>query len=428
MRLFSFQQVHKSSRRNVNLINLNEDCLILIFEDMHIHDLLALAEVHNSLTAAVEHILRRKCAKKTLTFKCPPKHTTKNKDDITEHHNQIDVKNLSLFVQILKRFGHLIPNLDIVHNFIISKEMIAKIYGTINLYSCEALKNLHILSRNDIFTQFNVSFKRVERVSLNGRFVHLSSSKFTFNDIFPSMKCLSFKDVEFHDGIWLNQEYPSLKQITADIWENDFANEFQHFNADALITLIQNNEQIENLALKFATPKLLRMIADELPHLKSLRLDYYLEHKVNNLNATIHFEQLKRLELYATQTALLSNLSFGNLEEFETNLYARETLEFIMNEKNLQRLRLNRNMQNCEILDLATAHLNLTEMHIQCGYHIEVENIVKLLENSENLREMSLYIPWNNESETVFEAMQQISHRWIISMPISMLIVLRRIE
>lgn len=399
-------------------MDMNIDCLLLIFEDMHIFDLLSLTEVNKNLLPVVQDVLRRRFLKKAVIFLCPfdhftPKYTRTN---VEEFSDEIYIKHMSFCTSTLDYFGHLISTLKILHDYKIPQEDAQTIFGSANLYCAESLRELHILNQNDIFAHFKKPFEKVTHVSLDGVFKHFSNSDLAFLEIFPVMQHLTLKDVEFQDSNWLDRRFPHLNHLTTDISANSHVKLAWRFNETAFKRLIQSNPHIRSLNLRFATQKLLQVIAKTLPKLERLELVNFNDESNNtDRSLTMHFEHLKSLRMVDSPVTVPSNITFEDLEEFETNGDSQEWLEIIANRKSLVKLRIERYLNNLEIVELTKKQLNVIEIYLECGSEVLVENLVKLIENCPNLMKFRLHTPWTVLWHSAVDTLYKSFPNWIVS-------------
>lgn len=128
-----------NSNLKVQLINLNEDCQLLIFEKLSVTDLCSLSETSEYFSKIVAEVMRRKCAKKmvifdTLSSSSLPSSSSSSSSsssfshsDVSKETNEsIEIKNVETVVKFLTKFGRNIRNLKIAKNAQISIKIQSK--------------------------------------------------------------------------------------------------------------------------------------------------------------------------------------------------------------------------------------------------------------------------------------------------------------
>lgn len=408
----------------MDLIDLNIDCQMMIFEFLSAYDLLQLAHVNKNLLVAVEQVLKRRFITKMLIFRAPydTRELVDARDSVQEFHDHIQVTSQPIVHMILREFGRIISNLKVVHFLLTSETEDQTIYQCINLYCFETLSQLHITNNgNDIFAKLTKQFKVVVQLSLNGHFKRMNNSEFRFVDMFPSLHQLNLDSTTSGVLDVAEQKMPHLNQLKAEIWSSD--------KIPAIKRLIENNRQIRNLTLISIGPNLLQFIADELVQLEELHIEFYTEENVDVSNVQFKFEQLKRFVMRGTMTVhtIPSNIVFSkHLEVFEAQTVAfpngARFVEVARKYKmNLKTLRLIMTLDNEEIVEMANAGLNVIEMAFTCGRNFDIRNVVKLIENNESLAMLDLLIDpyihqWSDFRQFAHETLQQqLPKEWTIN-------------
>lgn len=404
-----YNEIHKY----VGLMDINNDCQLMILEMLQMPDLMSLSDINKGLELLVQNILRRKFAKKTVVIRNTLYSPIMTIKYIEEFHDRIEVQHVLVVRKILEKFGHLILHLDIFHEYTLWQDTSKDIFRSINFYCADTLIELHISNWNDILMQFKTPFNKVEYLSLEGNFYKMSHSNLTFTEMFPRVQHLALRHLEYANGDFLELHYPHLTHLTAVVWNGNQLRLPWQINDQALRKLFENNLQIKSLRLKFPSTSLLHMIAEKLLLLERLEIVYFQGGMVEP-DAKIRFVNLKKL--IVNRGLAFSNLILGNIEEFETN--GRDWVDMVKNEKNLKKLRINRLMEDEEVLELANANTNLTEIYLQCGKDIQEENLVKLIESNRFLRNLCIKTHPVDVAlnESVIEGLQgKLADRWIIT-------------
>lgn len=381
-------------------MDLNIDCHLLILESLELRGLLSLAETNKHFANLAVNVYRRKFASKTVTIVTP---FTTNKNLLYYYFAQlrddgITIQYMDAVSQMLKHFGHLIPNLHLQYAFHYTDEY-EEINKLINLYCVETLTSITIqIHKKSFFDSFTKPFKRVENVEIYGDFNTLGNYELSFNQLFPAMRRLYLGDVKVLDRSCIDHEFPHLEDLTVYLaTSNELC-----FNEAETEKLITKNPQIKNLKLISSSQSLLRFVAKHLPNLERLTLVWYQEKPIANLNVIeMHFENLKTFRMEEGSHSMPINITFGNLVEFESDIYPKDCsrwLDFVVRDKNLKRLQVigiedrleERLLSNVEILRLAAARTNLNEISFKCEENVKDESIVKLIENTKQLKILKL--------------------------------------
>lgn len=311
-------------RKRPTLVSLNEDCKLLIFERLNISELLTLIEADAQFSFAVENVLRRKLAKKTVHFISP--YDNSERHIAYESPDEIKINNLPTVSKVVKSLGHLISKLMIKtvgdhYNDRKSEAHERYIFKSVNLHCSKTLTQLHIVGREfSLFlTLFNVietPFEAVEQLILEKRFSTLNSVNLTFGQIFPAIKNVTLHRFEMECATCLDENYPHLKHFGGAVC--DIHGVMHQFKTSHFKTFITNNPQIQSLSVEHMRPGLLHWVADALPSLEHIQLNGYSENcDTHNYNTS--FEHLKTLEIFNCWDSLSLNISFKNLEEYVTD-------------------------------------------------------------------------------------------------------------
>lgn len=368
---------------------LNADCQWLILKECDLASLISLSQTNMQFSFMVKDILRQKFSKKLIIFSVL-QFNGKIERDIHEDSDYIKIQHLHTIFKILKHFGHLIRNLKIQHSTSPNKKL-SSVYKFVNMYCSDTLRQLHMTnSFGTFFDQFSKPFRSVKNLTLHGIFDKLSSSQLTFIKMFPAISLLSLDMIQVKDMSWIDCKLPHLEHLDVFIWGDEGT--LEGFPESATERLIKSNPQILHIMLRNATPKLLKLVAIELHELESLELRSY-----NGSNVENHELIFNTVKVFKTQHGLESvpkNITFNNLEEFQTDGFPKRCskwIELVEKNKSLKKLRvIQRYLDNEDVSKLAMANLNLTEISAAFDQKAIGESIIKLVENSKNLRKIKL--------------------------------------
>lgn len=411
--LSKFQLKHV--KRATSFLDLNFDCQLSICENMHIFDLLSLTETNTAVFPAVENILRRKFTKKAvkyhgqqLDFQLKP-----TSFGILEFDDEIIFEYGATIRQILKYFGHLIINLEIVHFNKVPDIVARNFYQLINFHCADTLSQFHIsLQNNDILAELKKPFKNVKNVFLDG--YHKTScnvaghQQFVLSSLFPAVTVVELGEHEEQYLLLSEQIIPQLEELRAVCWGN--------IKPHLVQKLIRNHPTIRRLKLKYAGPEFLQYASKHLPHLDTLELEHFLN---SDKDFAMHFEHLQRLNVKKTRK-IIGNITewFQGIEEFESDGSLRgrtEWIELVKSQKNLKKIVINAFLDETEIMDLANAELNVVEIQFECGPEVKIESFARLLEHSRKLEKLRLYSQDDHRALPIDLLRKQFDSEWIIT-------------
>lgn len=388
---------------------LNEDCNLLILEELSLARLASIAETSKRFQSLAQQVFRRQFAKRTFIFHTPYfiDANTMTGAELTENtgDGNVKIKHLPSISRILRNFGHLITKLSIINDFTISKSIARKIFHLVNLYCAESLTHFTIKNYwNNVFADVHLPFVRTEFLSLDGSFKSLRSANATLGQMFPMLRFLDLGSTNIDDMNMYDQKMPLLQHLT---WNGG--------KSDALRTIFKNHPHIQSLNLTSADSHLVEMAARELMQLQYLTINNYMTYNAND----IEFKHLKSFTLSGYFGTFPTNFLFGGLEELEVvseQHDSKQTIEFALrNRDTLKKLRLVVSLRDSEILHLANASLSLLEMDIACGLDVQCESLVKLVENSKHLIELTLNVEAEHLRHDVFETLRAgFANKWTV--------------
>lgn len=393
-------------------MELNFDCLLLIFETLPLIELLTMVETNNSLFPLIETAFRSRISKKVLILRNPIDEHPKYADlNVEEFDDRIEIGHILTIHRILRNFGNLITNLKILKPFKLSDSEAKKIYRNINIHCADTLTHFHLKDQyHDVFAEFKRPFNAMETLYLEGYFTKVENANATFNMIFPSLRRLILESVNIH---LINVSDQKMSQLEHFETEN-----FGSFKTSSIKQLIENNPQIRSLSLKAVRPNLLQFVAEKLPRLQNLTLDYYVEDSEHIDGSGLNFRHLKRLEMRGSN--MPSNITFGELEEltvYVTKQKITNLIDLIMDYRvSLRKLWLVVYLTNQEVLQIANANLKLIELRFTCENDVEVQSIVKLIEVSTELRRLDIHFFWGILMQSTFEELEKrFAYKWTIT-------------
>lgn len=378
------------------LEDVNEDCLLLIFEHLPVADLLSMENINSHFNILAADELKRRFSRKLVVIEDFAMEMSVNPllGKMYESRDCIYLFNAPLIVRFLKQFGSSIESLQInfdTMGLILDPPNSQVLFQLIAEHCSKSLSQLHLgWLKQSIFNNMKTVFEKVEIISFEGRLYDLGLDEFSLNDLFPALRELYLNEVVLlRDPDCLKLKIPHLVHLEVTIDEGDAA---QLFVTQRLISeLIRKNPQIQSLVMRQASANLLKSASVKLIQLKHLEIYDYRGR--NNDNRNIHFEHVKSFKV---DNDVPVDISFGNdLKDFEiegaipdNNKY----IEFIENNKHLKRIQIKGRygLTNDEIFRLATIQSNAESLSVVCDQEVEHENINKLIRNFRNSKQFHL--------------------------------------
>lgn len=400
-------------REETKFMDLNFDCQLMILNEMSLSSLVSFSQTNKMFSALIADILNRRFAKSTVSFEISGFHGEMDKN-VNESGNVIKIQQSKLILNILKRFGQFITELEIKICDMQEKN-IQLIKKSIAHYCSDTLKELRIINKHEQFDEFfdafSTPFKNVSSVSLSGKFQALGNSM--LNKTFPSMRRLTLSSLEVFDMSWINQTVPNLVDVHINIWNSATEN---YANEEATGTFLKNNPQIQNLMLKNARLKLLDLLSDEMSSLENLTLASYIEFSFHDVNHELHFDSVKFLKMQMGYRTVPKNLFLKNIEVFETDAFPSDCsrwIEFVDKHKHLKTLRITYYLKTEQIRNLASIKPNLIEISLKLYDSVDVESVIELIENSQRLEKILLQLPWKDPDSVVKLLDRRCGNQWI---------------
>lgn len=315
----------------------------------------------------------------------------RNDTAVEETNEHIRFLSVGLFENVLKEFGHSIRNLMIENTVKVENpQLLNATYKLIEKYCSDTLVQLHLNWAGPCFLdEIEKPFKKVVNVTweLN------SHEVFNLRDLFPAMRSLCVKyDDPLRIPLNTPLKFPQMEHLSINYTNKnpDF-----HKTEPLVIQFMKENPQIRQLSMNQLSPRLLECVAKRLPNLEKLELCEYRHDEEFGVHH-FDFTQLKSFKFgYYLGYYWPRYINFSdNLEEFESASFPYDThySDFIVNNKNLKILRIFGGLgaSNKHVQLLASAHLNIEEMILDCNYDIKADSIVQLIKNTTRLNEIQL--------------------------------------
>lgn len=414
-------------------MDLNMDCLRIIFDELPVSDLFSLAETNKKLFHVCAATIKQRFAEKQVIIQFTHRDYKFQVNEDPKEIVFVDTSRLDT-IKIVRNFGHLFFNLKItpsVHNDV----FYSNLFEQVNLYCSETLNKLHInmMHGENIISDIKKPFRNLQYLWMYHRFDYFNDLNMTFTQIFPALTHLESNFVRATDHHLYSQKFPKLKFLNAG--DINFKSEMSE---ESFVELIQNNPHIKGITVDLRLipdgVKFLQFLVKHSPNLEYLRLKEYNEME-NNRNTNIHFENLKTLQL--DRSYFPSNITFEGLEELETFYSSsNEWMEIVKHQKTLKKLTIGASVNDSVVLFIANADSNLVELIINsvCGYErqnhrvrysydqippcpcdAKIESIIQMIEKNKHLEKLELCSGWAATNSVFNELKNQLPDGWSIT-------------
>lgn len=402
-----FQQENQNEK--ITFINMNADCLYLIFDRLDIKDLINMAQISEEYTHIATSVYRRKYSEHEIrmgeTEYDRVERLKPSPIDIIISSNYIKIKDLKLASNFMKFFGNKIQKL-VMYNYPKLPSDWAILNRIVNKYGAESLTKLK-MSRfsKEIWSQFSQPFKNIKTMDID---IEGNTDGMKLNWMCPKLKSLNIIFIREANYDFIDCELPHLEHLHIS-----FHNVLIWNRKEEIIGLIKKNPQIRSMDIVPTIPELAQVVNELLPRLESITLRFD-----DQGNQPLHFENVKHCAVSSNYDYVtVTNLSFSHLESLEIqypSMKLEKYIEFIGRHRNLKRLRVNRSMRDGIDLNELTAELsNLEEMIVTFYSGINIEKITTFIGNHPTL--MKFQFPVQEISESNREILcQRFKSDWHI--------------
>lgn len=364
------------------LTELDTDCLLLILERLHFHELINVAEINEEFAVLAVNVFRRIYSRSQLVIrvKLPfPNNADdfwkaigiKTNDESIKKWNediriidenpletdQIDLIDSKQVLNAFKHFGHLIRRLKFI-SFSSMENLQGKLIGRlINKYSSQSLTDIECegsnvleLIRKPLINVENATFKHLNR-NLN--------KAIRFVELFPSVRRLELDSLTDYSISYFDYHIPNLKHLAMKRYEFEY-------RRVPLPEIFMTNPQMRSLTLHGAYLEFLQKVNKFVPRLEILELSDFKPKAEGN----IRFRNVNSLTLRDGSTTSPANLHFPRLQNLhifnlKRNAYINDYITFLNAHSHLRQLYLEFNEPHDLVFQRLTANLtDLAEMTI----------------------------------------------------------------
>lgn len=373
---------------HVKLIDLNEDCLYLIFNRLGLGDLVNIAEVSSKFAHIGSSIFRQTYSK----YKIRLIKSSYSGTPYAIGNTTIKVSDFNLIPNLMKYFGKHIRKMIIPDSYAddFSGDCWSKIHRFVNEYGSKSLTELK-LGRvyKELWPMYTVPFQKVENLDIE---LQTDPDGMKLNELCPNLRRLKIHSSNSVNTnfAFIDCELPYLEFLTIDVgnwWSR----------GKQLLGILEKNPQIRSIYAKDTSSQFKKKISEYFP-----RLDYLVFYLGDSSGDPLHFESVKHFDLYLNSGyTSLQNLSFSHLESLEFTHTPKSYdifVEFFQRHRNLSRLHLRESWGGELDLEALTVDLpKLVEMIIDHDFDLSIENMTRFIERHPKLTKFQFKVREEDE-------------------------------
>lgn len=346
------QQLDESVEQ-IQIIDLNDDCVENIMENLKIRDLLNASDTCKKFKAIAEIVFRRKYSKESVCFNLYGQQNLARFDN-----NFIGIYALDFALPFFRCFGHLITRLTLDYTYAFPK--VAQINKYIKKYCTESLGEFTFIAiRGCYFDNVFKPFLKVKIVKFTN--CSLTTKLKQVNEWFPNMSEMILFSTELTEPM----QFPHLTKFTFAVKLGQI-----YFGQEDIAKMILLNPQLQSLNINAH-----RLNVRKFQHIGRNRLalnDLNLSVSLKDLNEldnfVFNFRTVKmfKLRFYGQHPLPKIPFSFRKLEEFSLELDCmlnNQSIDFIVKHPTIRKLNIN-GLGEWSIMRIAKALPILTDMKL----------------------------------------------------------------
>lgn len=395
-----------------NQTHLNVDCLLDVIEQADFETLLTIAQTNQFYSNICAQSFKRRFAeleiiiendsflelsqyvyngvemlkriKKRIPFVKPS-----NKPQIEITNDHIRIESMQIALKTLRTFGHVIRKIQLKLTNADTIESIA-IIRYVEKYCSNSLTELTMrITLGNVLKHLSKPFKKVEHVVYLYRITSAKGQPIPINQLFPSVRKLTFSILDANDDNFLTVHFPHLEHV--HIKEVPYVDGADSQFADGLLA---KNPQIRSVSLDLYVGGLLQKIS------KMPQLEHFTFKWSESIPTEVRFENVKKFTADDQMYADPRNLLFPKLQEFEINFFRCNYniwLAFLRDHLNLKGLHFHVNdITDSQFIHFTSMLHHLEEMYIyrlsgrERESSIRVDLVIKFIENHDKLMKLHL--------------------------------------
>lgn len=360
--------------------DVNVDSLLLKFFNWT--DLQNLRKMNKSISSLADIEIINRFKHKEVIFQ--------QYEEFYEAENDISIGNTTIAVTLLNDFGPFFRKISFQYmGPIFTSQGVNTIYELVEKQCSDTIIELKAFHNGiGFFNTITKPFKSVESVILDGDYavLDLGNDQLNFSEIFPALRRLAIGYIKAKDANKIILHYPHLEYLNVKIQIFPVLEMFM--NERIVMDFIRKNVQIQSLELTDVSENLLKIIADEMPMLKQLKLHNYN----HSSDFHFHFEHIKSFSIQPISDIWLDYITFSNkLEEFESEGdYYRKYVTFIEQHRHFKRIKMIR-LNNLELKFLESANFEAIDLELTLDESVEAETIYEFIKNSKHFKRLKLF-------------------------------------
>lgn len=258
----------------LQLIDINDHCLDIIFEHLELMDWFNLAKSHERFIPVIRSLFsRRHRGKKVILHSGTKFMTTSNEITVPKY----------MINSFIEYFGQKIQNLQI-------KYLAAKTEKLITKHCADSVIVLTLCSSIN-FDQINKPFEMVQSLVLDGCVLGKNSSQ--LNIWFPNIVSLRLRKIQSIHSASLETHFPNINHLT-------ILDQTMEIPLNTVVNMLRLNPQLNSLSLVMKcnyNVKFLRAISEYLPHLEKFILNVPNDRFASFDDQKINFETVTKFTL-----------------------------------------------------------------------------------------------------------------------------------
>lgn len=362
---------------------MDDDCLLLILENLDLSSLLSLVQAHERFRNVGAYVYKREFSQ-SFEFVQFRGDLDEKKGDIQENNifDTINIEKFDVISKLYKYFGNEISSVSLLSFPSYSNEFkscVEKIMKLINDNS-DGLITLKIGIKTDLNPLRSVKkpFKDVKNLIISNDIEKLNNEDFTFDEMFPKLEAFALHG-SVYDRKSIGVLLPHLDHLrTMDLSE---------WHAEELIKM---NPQITSWSNDRSSLKFLKFLSDQLPSLQYIK---FMSSKGDNENADnlqIHFNNVTHFRADRTNSNFAEIVTFDHLQEFHLFgfLLLPEWIDFIESNVHLKKIIIYCFILNEQFVQLKIP--NVTDATIKIMLVNNVDVLIEFFEENTNLKRLTL--------------------------------------
>lgn len=388
-----------------NLADLNDDCKMLIFEQMEFNDLISMSEINHHFSALATDVFRQKFASKEIEVR------QSLDDESLESDDNIQIGSLDEATKLFRHFGSLITRLKI--NYGTNDDCHAKeVISLANLH-CDTLRHLKINSFDENALEgVQKPFQTVEDLSMHGKFGKLGSDTLQLNEMFPRMRRWSVNYLRVSEEESMTLEFPNLEHFSVSFIE------FLGISEEVINDVIELNPQIQSISAESSSIEFVQFLSEHLSNLEHLELIWNNAQEIE-FNGVISFKTVRSFNLTSLFGDFLGHIHFAQLEELKATHcsdYIDMLAIFMEKHSNLTKLNiLEDELSDSQLKILIGKIPNLSEASLFVGPDVSANTLIQLVSESIKLKQLNFSWQERPSYKVINELQSELLNEWNIS-------------